>query len=227
MGIPTFEETAETPSEAGGASISGLPGSSPAMREIGLIPRSGSVGKLSNHDGPTDEAMFWKRCSPAELSRLLGIFQEEVESVYPFIEIKDVSSKAAEVLEAIDEMMNGGNGRRRDERELDLDRRRRGYSTDGYGDAAGSPYERGMRTSGGKEVTLKDIEMAKVAVATALVVEAQGKTELSTTMAESVERDVARFSRPEASLKDLQLMTMLVSNRMFNSGYHSTWTNRY
>ncbi|KJZ75171.1 hypothetical protein HIM_05365 [Hirsutella minnesotensis 3608] len=76
----------------------------------------------SGADSPTDppprdmtsEADFWLRCTPADVSRLLTLFEEEVESVYPFIDISDLASRAQQILDfvreiqPVDESRNGG-----------------------------------------------------------------------------------------------------------------------
>ena len=158
MGIPTF---GSPPPTSTGCQSPATTTVLPAAREM---PRT-----------TTTEADFWERCNANELIRLLAVFQEEVESVYPFIEIEKLAGKAHHVLAFIEAMLTGN----------------------GKGESKG-------------EVSMKDIEIVKVAVATAIVVEAHGKTELSTAMVESVERNVVRISRPEVSIKEIQLMTMLV-----------------
>lgn len=62
-----------------------------------------------------------------------------------------------------------------------------------------------------KEFGLKDFQLAKVAIATAIVTEEQGKNDHSNVMVESVERSVSRILKPASNLKDLQLLAALVS----------------
>ncbi|RDA92126.1 hypothetical protein CP533_6091 [Ophiocordyceps camponoti-saundersi (nom. inval.)] len=142
MGIPTFE--------------SPPPSAAPSPSEP---PRDA-----------TSELDFWLRCTPDEVARLLSVFEEEVESVYPFIDIAELASRASHTLELL--------------------------RSPAPSDAEGP-------------VSLKDVEITKIAVATALVVEAHGKSELSTTLAESVERHVSRIASPQVDLQEIQLLTML------------------
>lgn len=111
------------------------------------------------------------------MARLLGVFEEEVESVYPFIDIVELASRAQQILDFI---------------------RSGKSSTDEVREEMQLP------------VNARDVEMAKVAISTALAVEAHGKSQLSATIAEAVERDVSRISSPQVELKEIQLLTMLV-----------------
>jgi hypothetical protein len=61
------------------------------------------------------------------------------------------------------------------------------------------------------DFSYKDFQLAKVALATAIVIEAHGKRENSTQMVESVERSVSRISKPAGDVKDLQILIVLVS----------------
>ncbi|KAM4057367.1 fungal specific transcription factor [Hirsutella rhossiliensis] len=148
MGIPTFESPPP----------SGAQSPAEPLREI------------------TSEAEFWHHCTPGEMARLLAVFEEEVESVYPFIDIVELASRAQQILDFI----------------------RSGKSTSGE-----------VREEMQLPVSARDVEMAKVAIATALAVEAHGKSKLSATIAETVERNVSRISSPQVELKEIQLLTML------------------
>ncbi|KAI0438013.1 putative fungal-specific transcription factor [Xylaria telfairii] len=44
---------------------------------------------------------FWRSCTPAEVSRLLTVWREEVESVYPFMDIEEQASQAQQILDYI------------------------------------------------------------------------------------------------------------------------------
>lgn len=125
----------------------------------------------------TTAAEFWLRCTPGEVASLLAVFEEEVGSVYPFIDVVDLASRAPRILEYM----------------------RTRASTDDR-----------LRAEVQMDVTPRDVEILTVAVATAIVIEAHGKTELSNTMAESVELHVSRISSPEVELQEIQLLTMLV-----------------
>ncbi|XP_044714413.1 fungal specific transcription factor domain-containing protein [Hirsutella rhossiliensis] len=124
MGIPTFESPPP----------SGAQSPAEPLREI------------------TSEAEFWHHCTPGEMARLLAVF-EEVESVYPFIDIVELASRAQQILDFI----------------------RSGKSTSGE-----------VREEMQLPVSARDVEMAKVAIATALAVEAHGKSKLSATIAETL-----------------------------------------
>lgn len=47
------------------------------------------------------DAAFWARCSPAELAQLLAVFEEEVESVYPYVDTMALAARAEHILLAI------------------------------------------------------------------------------------------------------------------------------
>jgi hypothetical protein len=49
----------------------------------------------------TTDVDFWAQCCPEEMSRLLAVFEEEVESVYPFIDILELASRSEQILRAI------------------------------------------------------------------------------------------------------------------------------
>ena len=142
------------------------------------LPPSGAQSPTESQRETTTAAEFWLRCTPGEVASLLAVFEEEVGSVYPFIDVSELSSRAPQIVnfirarELLDDQMQGG---------LQM------------------------------AVTPREVELLTVAVATAIVIEAHGKTELSNTMAESVELHVSRISSPEVELPDIQLLTMLVS----------------
>lgn len=99
-----------------------------------------------------------------EIQRLLEVFNEEVQSVYPFVDVAQLSEKVVSVIE--------------------------------------SPEEN----------TLKDVQAIKLAVATAVVVEAQGPTNISKRLLDDVEPVICRISGEAfIDLQELQLMIMLVS----------------
>ncbi|KAH7144400.1 fungal-specific transcription factor domain-containing protein [Dactylonectria estremocensis] len=149
MGIPTYE----TLPASGAQSPTNMP------RELEADPQD-----------------YWHHVTAQELVRLLTVFQEEVESVYPFINIGDHASRADEILQAIRSTEPGG------QRILDIS---------------------------DIEVSSKDIDIVKVAVATAIVLEAHGKKEISTSIVESVENNISVISRPAVDLQEVQLITML------------------
>ncbi|KAK7403062.1 hypothetical protein QQX98_011173 [Neonectria punicea] len=149
MGIPTYE----TLPPSGAQSPTNL------SRELAADP----------HD-------YWHHCTANEIVRLLTVFQEEVESVYPFSNIGDQAARAEGILQAI-RSSEPGSHRIQDTSEL--------------------------------SVIAKDVDIVKVAMATAIVLETHGKKELSTMIVQSVEHNVSVISRPEVDLKEVQLITML------------------
>ncbi|CAK7217145.1 hypothetical protein SEUCBS140593_003105 [Sporothrix eucalyptigena] len=119
---------------------------------------------------------FWQRCDEAEVVRLISVFQEEVESVYPCLDTEYMVAEAADILTW---------GRVRED--------------SAHADA---PVEV-------QHLSFKDFQLAKVAIATAIVIEANGRNENSTLMVDSVERRVSRILKPKCDLKDLQLLVIL------------------
>ncbi|WYZ37749.1 hypothetical protein EsH8_II_001255 [Colletotrichum jinshuiense] len=110
-----------------------------------------------------------------EVLRLLDVYQEEIESVYPFTNMRDVSANLHHIL---DFARNHGHGP----------------------DPAG----------GRPRTELKDVQIVKVAVATSIVMEAQGQNAISTNLVDAVEPIVCRVSGEAfIDLKELQIMTML------------------
>ena len=70
-----------------------------------------------------------------------------------------------------------------------------------------------LETPGGGDASVnefKNFQIAKVVIATALVLEEHGKNDYSTRMVESAERSVSRILKPTCHLKDLQLLVILV-----------------
>lgn len=114
---------------------------------------------------------YWQTLTVAELVRLLTVFQEEVESVYPFLNIGEQAARGEQMLRVL---------------------RNEQLACDDVG------------------FTPKDVEIVKVAMATAIVLETHGKKELSSMIVQSVENNVSVIARPEVDLKEIQLITMLV-----------------
>ena len=44
---------------------------------------------------------YWSRCTASDVAKYLGVFQEEVEAVYPFIDIGQYAFRSQEILDAI------------------------------------------------------------------------------------------------------------------------------
>ncbi|KAM3503595.1 hypothetical protein MY11210_008657 [Beauveria gryllotalpidicola] len=121
---------------------------------------------------------FWAQCSPAEAARLMGVFEEEAESVYPYIDILELAARSEQILRII----------RRPE--LLEDEALAGAST-------------------GRALTATDIDLAKIAVAIGIAIEARGKNDLCAAIAASVEQNTARISQKEVSLRGIQLLISL------------------
>ena len=141
-------------------------------------PASGAQSP-SPSEPERDEAAdveFWAACTADELSRLMSVFEEEVETVYPFTDIMELAQRASEMLEIIRNPLQN-------------------YSSQDGGIPA---------------LTAQDVDMAKIAAATGVAIEARGKTDVSAAIAESVGLNVARLSKPKADLKGLQILLALV-----------------
>ncbi|TDZ33928.1 Activator of stress genes 1 [Colletotrichum spinosum] len=116
-----------------------------------------------------------------EIVRLLDVYTEEVESVYPFTNMRDVSLKLQRILDFV-----------RTSQTPSLAREHR----------AGDDEH--------PAIEVKDVQIVKVAVATAIVMEAQGPNPISTKLVDDVEPVVCRVSGEAfIDLKELQIMTML------------------
>lgn len=137
-----------------------------------LVP-PGGTGTQSPTNEASSYADYWQRITAAEVARLLTVFQEEVESIYPILNIGEQASRADQILRVI----------------------RHGASLHNASDADLSP---------------KDVDIVKVAMATAIVLETHGKTELSTMIVQTVENNVQVIARPKVDLKEIQLISLLV-----------------
>lgn len=106
----------------------------------------------------------------------MSVFEEEVETVYPFSDIMELAQRASEILEIIRNPSRDYNSR-----------------DDTFA-----------------ALTAQDVDMAKIAAATGVAIEARGKTDVSAAVAESVGLNAARVSKPKADLKGLQILLALV-----------------
>jgi hypothetical protein len=116
---------------------------------------------------------YWQTITSAEVARLLTVFQEEVESIYPILNIGEQAARADQILHAIQDRPP-------------------------------------LHSPADPSLSPKDVDIVKVAVATAIVLETHGKTELSTQIVQAVENNVQVIARPEVDLKEIQLIAMLV-----------------
>ncbi|CAK7229831.1 hypothetical protein SBRCBS47491_007380 [Sporothrix bragantina] len=125
---------------------------------------------------PTNEASsyedYWQSITAAEVARLLTVFQEEVESIYPILNIGEQAAHADQILHVI-------------------------------------RYGASSRNATDLDLSPKDVDIVKVAMATAIVLETHGKTELSTMIVQTVENNVQVIARPKVDLKEIQLISML------------------
>ncbi|KAL2879028.1 hypothetical protein SGCOL_005727 [Colletotrichum sp. CLE4] len=113
-----------------------------------------------------------------EFVRLLEVFEEEVEIVYPFIDTREMISKAADIRAHVE------------------------ANTD-YTAPGAIP---------GVSVDIKDVILAKVAIAISMVVEAHGKNHSSSKLVEPVKHLIYQLTLDaEADLKVIQIMAMIVS----------------
>lgn len=136
------------------------------------MPPSGAqspVGPTS--DEPISDLDFWNCCTANDVTRYLVTFQEEVESVYPFIDIGDYIAQSKEILQII----QGASCIIDDER-----------------------------------LCSQDITLAKVAIATGLILDEPSKIELTTAIVDSVQLNLSSILSPQVDLKEIQLLAMLV-----------------
>jgi hypothetical protein len=120
---------------------------------------------------------FWDCCTDSDVTKYLVSFREEVESVYPFIDIGEYIAQSKEILQAIQ----------------------------GKGLPCGDDGSASMLCS-------NDIALARVAVAIGILLEDPGGIELSIALVGSVETTVSSILSPQVDLKEIQLLTMLVSH---------------
>ncbi|KAK1994612.1 fungal-specific transcription factor domain-containing protein [Colletotrichum falcatum] len=132
---------------------------------------AGAAAAAAAQNGPDSDPLL--TLGFAEVVRLLDVYQEEIESVYPFTDIKDVLANLARILD---------------------------YARDPLRPSA----------EDGPAIELKDVQIAKVAIATSIVMDAQGQNAISTKLIDAVEPVVCRVSGDAfIDLKELQIMTML------------------
>ncbi|CAG7562619.1 unnamed protein product [Fusarium equiseti] len=143
------------------------------------IPKFDSMppsGAQSPIEPQTSHLDFWDSCNASDVTKYLVLYQEEVDSVYPFVDIGEYIAQSKEILHII----QGKSG---------LD----------------------------ESLCSKDIALARVAMATGVLLDEPGRIELSTAIVESVETSVSCIGSPQADLKEIQLLTML-SIYYFHSG---------
>uniref|UniRef100_L2FDD0 Fungal specific transcription factor n=1 Tax=Colletotrichum fructicola (strain Nara gc5) TaxID=1213859 RepID=L2FDD0_COLFN len=125
-----------------------------------------------------------------EVVRLLEVFQEEVETVYPFLDTGELVSKAADIRSFVE-------------------------------DSPDRPA-----TAGSPAVDIKDVILAKVAIATSIVVEAHGKNHASNKLVEPLKHLIYQLSiDAQADLKVIQIMTMISIYYFFSDEELLAWRN--
>lgn len=135
------------------------------------MPPSGAQSPIEPALDSINDLSFWHCCTASDITKYLVNFQEEVESVYPFIDIAEYIAQSKEILQAI----RGG-----------------GFEDEG-------------------KVSSKDIDIAKVAISTGILLEEPSKLELATAIVDSVQTNVSSILSPQVDLKEVQLLAMLVS----------------
>lgn len=114
-----------------------------------------------------------------EIVRLLEVFHDEVDSVYPFVSSTAMAAATHDIIDFV-------RGR------------------------AGTPAQQQSDLTSGA-VGLKDVWILKMALASAIVIEAHGKNDLSQALLDSVEPDLCRISHGhDVDLRKLQATTLMV-----------------
>ncbi|KJK90489.1 hypothetical protein H633G_05668 [Metarhizium anisopliae BRIP 53284] len=62
---------------------------------------SGAPSPAEPEQAEATDVEFWAECSPEEMARLLAVFEEEGESVYPFINILELAARSEQILRVI------------------------------------------------------------------------------------------------------------------------------
>ncbi|KAG7417671.1 hypothetical protein DER46DRAFT_118432 [Fusarium sp. MPI-SDFR-AT-0072] len=135
------------------------------------MPPSGAQSPIEPALDSINDLSFWHCCTASDITKYLVNFQEEVESVYPFIDIAEYIAQSKEILQAI---RGGGLG----------------FEDEG-------------------KVSSKDIDIAKVAISTGILLEEPSKLELATAIVDSVQTNVSSILSPQVDLKEVQLLAML------------------
>lgn len=169
MGIPSFDLVPQSDAQSPDSSSEVTP-----EEEIGGLAAVTTTALDKN---------FWQRCDVVEVRRLLDVFQDEVTSVYPCVDVDYLDAGADQIL------------------------------LYGRGEAGAEAHvnDRSVHENNISPLDIRDFWLAELAIATAIVVEMHGRNEESTMMVESVEKNVSRISKPEGDLKELQLLAILVS----------------
>ncbi|VUC23773.1 unnamed protein product [Clonostachys rosea] len=153
------------------------PSSSPAASPKPTLPSDKESEKPELCISETNSLLGFEL---GDVMRLLDDYCDEVESVYPFTQISEISAKAPYILEQA----------------------RRSQHP-----AIPAPT---LLTGPWPEIESKDVHILKLALAVAIALEAGGQTSVSKRLLDEVEPVICRVSgEAEIDLKELQIMTML------------------
>jgi len=147
---------------------------SPSPRDVSpdLAGNDGASGPLSVAGDPL------LTIPVAEVCRLLSVFQEEIETLYPFVNSDELVAVAGTKMKELSTQLES----------LDYNPR-----------------------SGFDWTEDRDISILKIAVAIAVVIEAQGKNPLSSKLIDSTDKKAAQVTRSsDVDLRDLQWLTTMV-----------------
>ncbi|WQF85699.1 hypothetical protein CDEST_10713 [Colletotrichum destructivum] len=129
-----------------------------------------------------------------EFVRLLEVFEEEVEIVYPFVDTRELISKSAAIRAYVEE------------------------NSDFTAATASSAPSTG--------VEIKDVILARIAVAISMVVESHGKNPTSNKLVEPVKQLIYQFSiDADVDLKVVQIMAMISIYYFFSDEELLAWRN--
>ncbi|KZL79444.1 fungal specific transcription factor [Colletotrichum incanum] len=127
-----------------------------------------------------------------EFIRLLEVFEEEVEIVYPFIDTRELIANAIPV---------------------------RAYVEDNSDSTASASVS-------SADVNIKDVILAKIAIAISMVVESHGKNHTSNRLVEPVRQIIYQLSiDAEVDLKVIQIMAMISIYYFFSDEELLAWRN--
>ncbi|TEA14140.1 putative transcriptional regulatory protein [Colletotrichum sidae] len=125
-----------------------------------------------------------------EIVRLLEVFEEEVETVYPFLDTRELVLRAAEIRAFVEDAPDR------------------------------------VPAADARAVDLKDVILAKLAIAISIVIESHGKNHLSNNLVEPIKHLIYQLSiDAEADLKVIQIMTIISIYYFFSDEELLAWRN--
>lgn len=165
------------------------PSSSPAASPKPTLPSEKEFEKPELCISETNSLLGFEL---GDVMRLLDNYCDEVESVYPFTQISEISAKAPYILEQA---------------------RRTQHPAIPSPTPLNGPWP---------DIESKDVHILKLALAVAIALEAGGQTSVSKRLLDEVEPVICRVSgEAEIDLKELQIMTMLVCYDKLQSGVYA------